>query len=49
MRKLGGRIPLLQTLAIVRQVANALSAAHAKNIVHRDAYKKSKVCFQVDH
>jgi serine/threonine-protein kinase len=36
MRKLGGRIPLLQTLAIVRQVANALSAAHAKNIVHRD-------------
>ncbi len=36
MRKLGGRIPVLATLATARQVANALAAAHGKNIVHRD-------------
>ncbi|MBL8632935.1 MAG: protein kinase [Myxococcales bacterium] len=49
MRKLGGRVPLLQTLAIARQVANALAAAHAKNIVHREAYVISTVCFHVGH
>ncbi len=36
MRRSGGRLPLLTALQIVRQVANALAAAHAKNIVHRD-------------
>ncbi|MCU0225767.1 MAG: protein kinase [Acidobacteria bacterium] len=31
-----GRIPLDETLAIARQVAEALEAAHEKGIVHRD-------------
>src|SRR5262249_5358515 len=29
-------LPLLRALAIVRQVAGALAAAHAKGIIHRD-------------
>ncbi len=36
LRRLGGRLPLLEALVVVRQMANALAAAHAKNIIHRD-------------
>ena len=35
-RLAAGPIPLKESLAIVRQIADALEAAHAKGIVHRD-------------
>ena len=31
-----GRLPLDESLAIARQIAEALEAAHEKGIVHRD-------------
>ena len=31
-----GPIPLTESLAIARQIADALEAAHARGIVHRD-------------
>ena len=34
-------------IPIIRQMATALAATHAKNIVHRDAYEKTMTCFQV--
>ena len=36
-------------IPIIRQMATALAATHEKNIVHRDAYRFSMTCFQVDH
>ena len=31
-----GRLPVKEALAIARQIAEALEAAHEKNIIHRD-------------
>ena len=36
MKRLGGKLSVADTLRLTRQVAAALAAAHAKNIVHRD-------------
>lgn len=36
IKALGGRMPMLTALALARQLASALSAAHAKGIIHRD-------------
>ena len=36
LREHGGRLPLIDTLDVVRQVADALAASHDKGIVHRD-------------
>jgi len=36
LRALGGKLPLPDTIRVSRQIASALSAAHAKGIVHRD-------------
>ena len=43
------RLNEADSMRIARQIAAALASAHAKNIVHRDDYVISRVCFQVDH
>ncbi|HMU40347.1 MAG TPA: serine/threonine-protein kinase, partial [Pseudomonadota bacterium] len=35
MKRMGGKLSVADTLRLTRQVASALSAAHAKNIIHR--------------
>ena len=39
LREHGGRLPLIDTLDVVRQVADALAASHDKGIVHREVYE----------
>jgi serine/threonine-protein kinase len=36
MKKLGGRMQMLDALRLVRQIASALAAAHERGIIHRD-------------
>ena len=36
MKSQGGRMPMLDALRLVRQIASALAAAHEKGIIHRD-------------
>ncbi len=49
MKRHPGRLPLSHVLHISWQVASALAATHAQGIIHRDAYRFSMTCFQVDH
>ena len=42
-----GPMPVGDALPLAWQLADSLSAAHAKGIVHRDAYEKTMTCFQV--
>ena len=36
MKRQGGKLSLVESLRLARQIAAALAAAHAKNIIHRD-------------
>ena len=36
LARLGGKMPLLDILRLIRQITSALQAAHMKGIVHRD-------------
>jgi serine/threonine protein kinase len=41
--------PLLVRLELLRQILTALTYLHRREIIHRDAYVISKVCFHVGH
>lgn len=43
------RLALPEALRVGRQIASALASAHEKQIVHREAYVISKVCFHLGH
>ena len=47
MRREG--VTIRESVSILAQCCSALSASHAKGVVHRDAYVISKVCFHVGH
>ncbi|HNN91130.1 MAG TPA: serine/threonine-protein kinase [Pseudomonadota bacterium] len=49
MQQSGGRLSEDETLTICWQLAGVLSAAHAKNIVHRDHGRKNKICSPLGH
>jgi len=36
MKRQGGRLSIPEALRLLRQIAAALAAAHAKGIIHRD-------------
>ncbi len=38
LKRLGGRLPDYEVVRFTRQLSSALAAAHAKGIVHREAY-----------
>jgi serine/threonine protein kinase len=44
MKRQGGKLSIVESLRLSRQIAAALAATHAKNIVHREAYQKNKGC-----
>ncbi len=45
----GERLPIATALQVCVQVADVLGMAHGQGIVHREAYRISNVCSQVDH
>jgi serine/threonine protein kinase len=36
LQRRGGRLPVADSIRLIRQVASAMAAAHAKGIIHRD-------------
>ena len=44
-----GGLTLQESLVLTRRVAEALSVAHQRGVVHREAYIKNTICSQVSH
>ena len=49
LKQSGGKLSPSESTQVGLQIATAVAAAHKKNITHREAYRISKVCSQVDH
>ena len=49
LRRQGKALPTPDVVLLAWQIADSLLAAHEKGIVHREAYIKNTICFQVDY
>ncbi len=43
------RLRLPEKVQLIRDAAEAIHEAHRQGIIHREAYIKNTICFQVDH
>ena len=44
-----GQLDVMTVLHITMQIVDALQTAHAKGVIHREAYIKNTICSQVSH